>query len=73
MEEVQAYGHEPNLGFEIDATVYYRSEDGPAVDDGFYAFAQYGVLFPGSGLNMPTVDQKMNNAQTIRLVLGVQF
>ena len=92
-KEVQAYGGDPNLGFEIDAQLYYRSEDGPDVLDGFYAAFHYGLLFPLAGLSYrsytppgsstpvrerPRPDdasrnQSIGRAQTLRLVLGVQF
>ncbi|MEM6959821.1 MAG: TIGR04551 family protein, partial [Myxococcota bacterium] len=36
-QEVQTYGSDPNLGLELDFSLYYRSEDGPEIFDGFYA------------------------------------
>lgn len=75
-EEVQAYGADPNLGIEIDASLYYRSEDGPDLFDGFYAQFNYGVLFPFRGLgSAPNVTEpvSLKNAQVLRLILGVQF
>ncbi len=86
-QEVQAYGSDPNLGVELDFSVYYRSEDGPELLDGFYATFQYGVLFPLDGLGYttfmgvpenprdddPTRNRSLKNAQTLRLILGVQF
>ncbi|NOY91114.1 MAG: TIGR04551 family protein [Deltaproteobacteria bacterium] len=86
--EVQTYGSDPNLGVEIDASLYYRSEDGPGPTDGFYAQLQYGLLFPMAGLGYPSysVDPRatqnpaiaggnpsLNKAQTLRLILGVQY
>ena len=86
-QEVQAYGSDPNLGLELDFSLYYRSEDGPELLDGFYAMFQYGVLFPLAGLGYttymgvpenpresdPTRNRSLRNAQTLRLILGVQF
>ncbi len=79
-EVVQTYGNSADLGLEIDAQVYYRSEDGPDLLDGFYVSVQYGIFFPFQGLGYlpgtfapgvtPTGGQ---NAQTLRLVLGVQY
>ncbi|MCB9603480.1 MAG: TIGR04551 family protein [Polyangiales bacterium] len=75
-QEVQTYGSDPNLGLELDLSLYYRSEDGPETFDGFYAQFHYAVLFPFDGLGDPAgaldpVDLK--NAQILRLILGVQF
>ncbi|MCU0671273.1 MAG: TIGR04551 family protein [Myxococcota bacterium] len=75
-QEVQTYGSDPNLGLELDLSLYYRSEDGPEMLDGFYAQFHYAVLFPFDGLGDPSgalepVDLK--NAQILRLILGVQF
>jgi uncharacterized protein (TIGR04551 family) len=79
-EAVQTWGNSADLGLEIDAQVYYRSEDGPDLFDGFYVSVQYGIFFPFQGLGFlpgtfapgvaPTGGQ---NAQTLRLVLGVQY
>ena len=49
--------------------------------DGFYASFQYGVLFPLAGLEFPAGDTRardgtaidIGNAQSMRLILGVQF
>ena len=79
---VQTWGNDANLGVEIDASVYYRSEDGPELLDGFYAMAQFGLLFPMQGLGyLGTADApevlggnpELKNAQMFRLILGVQF
>lgn len=86
-QEVQSYGSDPNLGLELDFSLYYRSEDGPELLDGFYATFMYGVLFPFDGLGYttymgvpenprdsdPTRNRALKNAQTLRLILGVQF
>ncbi|MFK8002063.1 MAG: TIGR04551 family protein [Polyangiales bacterium] len=75
-QEVQTYGSNPNLGFEIDLSLYYRSEDGPEIFDGFYGMFQYGVLFPLAGLGYsPSVANApdISTAQSLRLVLGVQY
>ena len=76
---VQTWGNSADLGLEIDAQVYYRSEDGPDILDGFYASVQYGIFFPFQGLGyMPMqipsgVTSGGQNAQTLRLILGVQY
>jgi uncharacterized protein (TIGR04551 family) len=70
---LQTWGNDPNLGIEIDASLYFRSEDGPDLDDGFHAMLQYGVLFPMRGLGYLHEDTNLSTAQTLRLVLGVVF
>lgn len=78
-EPVQTWGNQADLGVEIDAQVYYRSEDGPDLLDGFYASLQYGIFFPLAGLGyLPGTNPGGafaggQNAQTIRLILGVQY
>ena len=80
--EVQTYGSNPNLGVELDLAAYYRTSDGPGFLDGFYASFQYGVLFslPGLGYltyrgapEVPGGNPGLGNAQTLRLILGVQY
>ncbi|MFK7991521.1 MAG: TIGR04551 family protein [Sandaracinaceae bacterium] len=39
-EAIQTSGNADDLGVEIDVSLYYRSEDGPDILDGFYAQAQ---------------------------------
>jgi len=70
---VQTWGNNENLGVELDVSLYFRSEDGPELDDGFFAMAQYGVLFPMQGLGYAYEDSSLDAAQTLRLMLGVQF
>lgn len=81
-DPVQTWGNDPNLGVELNATLYFRSEDGPEVFDGFHAMVQYGVLFPMQGLGYLSnagVDQiaggnpSLKTAQTLRVILGVVF
>lgn len=75
-EPIQTWGNADDLGVEIDVSVYYRSEDGPGLLDGFYAQAQWGIFFPLDGLGyLPgTVDApSLGNAQTFRLLLGVMY
>lgn len=79
-EPVQTWGNSADLGLEIDAQVYYRSEDGPDLLDGFYVSVQYGIFFPFQGLGyLPgtfapgTTPTGGQNAQTLRLILGVQY
>ena len=50
MYEQQTYSSEPNLGAELDISVYYRTENGPQFTDGFFVSGQFGVLFPLNGL-----------------------
>lgn len=70
---VQTWGNSENLGVELNLSIYFRSEDGPELDDGFHAMAQYGVLFPMRGLGYNYEDTSLDAAQTLRLVLGVKF
>jgi uncharacterized protein (TIGR04551 family) len=73
-QEVQTYGSNPNLGIELDGQIYYRTEDGPEFWDGFYAAFQYGILFPLAGLDqLNDTSVNLHRAQTLRLVMGVQF
>src|SRR5690606_21915900 len=79
---VQTWGNDPDLGIEIDAQIYYRSEDGPEMVDGFYASLMYGVLFPMKGLGyLEDGDEgectdgnpDLETAMTLRLLLGVEY
>ena len=72
---IQTWGNRDDLGVEIDGTVYFRSDDGPEIIDGFYAYAQYGILFPLAGLGYldGMTARGLQNAQTLRLVLGVVY
>ena len=81
---VQTPGHQPDLGVELDAQVYYQSKDGSLNDDptkigGFYTMLQYGVFFPLGGLGylpgqvQPGVDASLSAAQAVRLFLGIAF
>ncbi|RLB55654.1 MAG: hypothetical protein DRJ42_05580 [Deltaproteobacteria bacterium] len=74
----QAWGNDGNLGAEINASVYYRSEDGPEIYDGFYGMLQYGILFPLAGLGYKEGDRlhsddSLTNAQIVRVVMGIQY
>jgi uncharacterized protein (TIGR04551 family) len=74
----QTYGRSANLGLELDLSLYYRSEDGPDLWDGFYTLIQFGILFPFQGLNYPDTATyrdapKGNNAISFRGVMGIQF
>lgn len=77
----QAYGENANLGLELDASIYYRSELGPDALDGLYIIANYGLLFPLAGLGYSgeerngteAITDKTSKAQTFRLILGVRF
>ena len=84
-EFMQTPGHSRDLGIELNGTVYYQSKDGVLntredLTGGFYSMAQYGVLFPLSGLgylaNQEAVanqDLSLKAAQTVRVFLGVSF
>ncbi len=78
----QTYSSEPNLGAELDISIYYRTENGPQFTDGFFAAFQFGVLFPLAGLKYLSVDGirepgteglGTRTPLTMRLVLGIQF
>ena len=82
MYQQQSYSSEPNLGAEIDISVYYRTENGPQFTDGFFVAGQFGVLFPLNGLRYLEVDgltepgagtASIRRALTMRLVMGIQF
>lgn len=73
---IQTWGNRDDLGVEIDVSVYYRSEDGPDILDGFFAQAQWGIFFPLDGLGFApglTNVPSLGNAMTFRLLLGVQY
>lgn len=60
---------DPNLGIEANAGARYETEDG------FYAQAQYGILFPLGGFNREQSGQSapLINAQAFRGVFGIRF
>lgn len=74
---IQAPGNSENLGVELNAALYWRSEDGTDPEDGYHASLQYGVLFPLAGLGLPNFSGAdaidLETAQQLRLVLGVVF
>jgi hypothetical protein len=78
-EFIQAPGHERDLGIELNGALYFQSKDGALNDDpnkmgGFYARAEYGILFPMGGLGYPAlVPGDTSSAQILRLYLGVLF
>lgn len=82
MYQQQTYSSQPNLGAELDVAIYYRTEDGPKFTDGFFASAQFGILFPLNGLRYLEVDGirepgteglGISRALTLRLILGIEF
>ena len=81
MYEQQTYSSEPNLGAELDISVYYRTENGPQFTDGFMVAGQFGILFPLNGLRYleyqgvrePGALGGISRALTMRLVMGIQF
>ncbi len=62
---------DPNLGLELNAGARYETEDG------FYAQAQYGILFPLGGFSkqegMTSTTVPLTNAQAFRGVFGIRF
>jgi uncharacterized protein (TIGR04551 family) len=59
---------DPNLGIELNAGARYETEDG------FYAQAQYGILFPLGGMNREFgTGSNLVNAQAFRGVFGIRF
>lgn len=63
---------DPNLGIELNAGVRYETEDG------FYAQAQYGILFPLGGFSRQDAPGSattlpITNAQAFRGVFGIKF
>lgn len=73
MAFLQTPGNDEDLGIELDAQLYWRSDDGPDDDDGYHASLQYGVLFPMRGLGYYHKDTSLDTAQSLRLLLGVAF
>ena len=82
MYEQQAYGSQPNLGAELDLSIYYRTENGPQFTDGFFTAFQFGILFPLNGLKYLEVDGirepgteglDVTRALTLRLLLGIKY
>lgn len=73
----QTWGRDPNLGLELDVSLYYRSEDGPDITDGFYAMLQWGILFPFDGLGYASgytgAPTKTQTAMILRGVAGIAF
>ena len=70
---VQTWGNDPDLGVEANVSLYYRTEDGPDLTDGFHTTLQYGVLFPLRGLDYRHREVGLDTAQTLRLLLGVVY
>jgi len=80
-EFMQTPGHARDLGIELDGAVYFQSKDGALNDNptrmgGFYARAEYGILFPMSGLGSTSrddVQMNVSHAMIVRLHLGARF
>jgi uncharacterized protein (TIGR04551 family) len=70
---LQTPGNDPNLGVELNAQIYWRSDDGPDKDDGYHAALQYSVLFPMGGLGYYYKSSDLDTAQSLRLILGVVY
>jgi uncharacterized protein (TIGR04551 family) len=69
-EPVQAPGHAPDLGVEVDLKLLYQFSPGAVVTDdvmqmgGFYTALEYGVLFPLDGLGYLPGDQSAYQSAT---------
>jgi uncharacterized protein (TIGR04551 family) len=70
---LQTWGNDPDLGIELNASLYFHSEGGPQLTDGFQAMLQYGVLFPMRGLSYLHEDTNLDTAQTLRLLIAVVY
>jgi uncharacterized protein (TIGR04551 family) len=70
---MQTPGNDEDLGIELNAQIYWRSDDGPDDNDGYHASLQYGVLFPMAGLGYYHRDVDLDTAQSLRLLLGVVY
>ena len=73
---INELGHsaDANLGVELDAKIFYASEDG------FHAWLEYGVFFPMAGLdaevlntNNEAIALSSGLAQTIQAMFAVSF
>ncbi len=85
LAEVQTYGSDPDLGLELGASIYYRSEDGTSEEDGFHLRAQYSLLLPFAGLGYPTYRGRtpfpsslggapeLTTASIFRILAGISF
>lgn len=76
-EPVQAPGHAPDLGVELDFKLLYQFSPGAIVTDdvmkmgGFYTALEYGVLFPLDGLGyLPGEEAEYQTATSRALDLG---
>jgi len=88
-EPVQAPGHAPDLGVELNFKLYFQAADGMVDADvermgGFYTSLEYGVLFPLDGLDYLPGEKaayaaeqdgalEVRPAQALRAYLGVLF
>ena len=64
--------NDPNLGIELNGGARYETEDG------FFAQAQYGILFPLAGFaaldpTNPTLNKPLDFAQAVRGTFGIRF
>ncbi|HKP58924.1 MAG TPA: TIGR04551 family protein, partial [Polyangiales bacterium] len=73
MNFLQTPGNNSNLGVELNAQLYWRSDDGPDIDDGYHAILEYSVLFPMDGLGYYHRATDLDTAQCLRLILGVVY
>jgi uncharacterized protein (TIGR04551 family) len=75
---VQTRGNSADLGVEFDVELYYHSEDGPSLLDGFQAGLRYGLLIPLAGLNIQDNENggqalDLSSPQTLQAFLGVVY
>ena len=75
MWPVQTRGNAADLGVEFDVELYYRSEDGPSLTDGFVAGLRYGILIPLGGLGPQDNESRLDlsSPQTLQAILGVVY
>jgi len=75
MFPIQTRGNSADLGVEFDVELYYRSEDGPSLLDGFQAGLRYGILIPLAGLNAQDNEDRLDlsSPQTLQAFLGVVY
>jgi uncharacterized protein (TIGR04551 family) len=79
-EPIQTPGHKPDLGLELDLSLYYQAKDGVLNDNpdkmgGFYTMLQYGVLFPLGGLGALGSEGQpdTSTAHMLRWFIGILY
>lgn len=78
----QTWGDDPDLGVEINLSLYWRSEDGPEFIDGYHAMLQWGILFPMQGLGYTGEEEEnarsagfddLEYPNALHLLLGIVY